>query len=247
LLAEGWLKSGFDKEAGLRLALQAAEHLAAMSNAHAQLKAEWERAAAELHTMNAAAPLLPGIPDLMTRAENFIDSARKCLMLVVQLIELFYPKAAPNQAWRESAENALASRLSADEPSRQFFNWVAAMIDAVNNFRNAGQHPDATKRIVVTGFELAPGLIINAPSIEIIHSKTPMKRVDLLTFMDELVRDIGFCFEGMVALLCDENVRQFPAGIDVRVCQVPDNQTRNGVRYIYQPVKVPGAKPADAT
>lgn len=48
LLGEGWLKSGFDKEAGLRVALQAAEHLAAMSNGHAQLRAEWERAAGEL-------------------------------------------------------------------------------------------------------------------------------------------------------------------------------------------------------
>lgn len=43
--------------------------------------------------MNASAQLLPSIDDLTTRAETFIDSARKSLMLVVQLIELFHPLA----------------------------------------------------------------------------------------------------------------------------------------------------------
>lgn len=249
LLGEGWLKNGFDKQAGLRIALQAAEHLAAMSNAHALLKAEWERAAAELHAMNANAPLLPGITDLTTRAENFIDSARKGLMLVVQLIELFHPKTSPNQAWRGSAERSLAQRLSSDAASRQFFDWVAAMIEAVNDFRNAGQHPDQTKRIIVTGFELAPGSVIRAPSIEIIHPKSPLKRLDLLTFMNELIRDIGLIFEGMIVLLCDESVRQLSKGIEIRVCRLPDNQARNGVRYVYHPVKglpVQSIKPTEA-
>ncbi len=242
LFDAGWLRSGIDKEAALRLALQAAEKLSAMSNAHAQLKGEWEYAAAELQTMNADAPLLPGITDLTTRTENFIDSARKCLMLVVQLIELFYPKATLKQPWRENAEAALSARFATDNASKEFFAWVAAMIDAVSNFRNAGQHADATKRIIVTGFELKPGLIINAPAIEIVHPTTPLSRLDLLTFMDELIRDTGLIFEGMSALLCDENIRQFPLGIDIRVRQIPDDQARNGVRYVYHPAKQPPPK-----
>lgn len=119
------------------------------------------------------------------------------------------------------------------------------MIEAVNNFRNAGQHPDQTKRIIVTGFELAPGSVIHAPSIEIVHPKSPLKRLGLLTFMDGLIRDIGLIFEGMVVLLCDDSVRQLSKGIDIRVCRVPDSQARNGVRYVHHPVNGLPPKPAE--
>ncbi|MDZ4693426.1 hypothetical protein [Terricaulis sp.] len=239
LFSEGWQGKGFDKDAALSLSLRAAEYLSAMSNAHAQLRGEWEQAAAELKRMNGQAPMLPSIKDLTTRCENFVDTSRKCLMLVVQLAALFYPKASNEKAWRQTVETALANRFASDALGREAFKEGADTIEAVNNYRNACHHPDETKRMIVTGFELRAGPRIFAPSVEFVHPKTPMKRDDLLAFMQEMIERAGLIFEGMSALLCDENIPN-TGGLEVRIGRLPDDQAHHGVRYRYYPVKIPG-------
>jgi len=245
LFRRGYLGTDFDEQRALSLAFEAAQHLAAMTDLKVALEEDCDRAAKELkQTPVKLGFKLPVTPNLRSRGEAFVRAADKVNQSTKALSELFFPRKRANDDWSSHITQALQSATSSNEQTKQFLQRVIALIDTMREFRNASEHPDATKDVTFRDFDIQPGLKVMPPSIEIRHPKFPVARTDFLTFMNSVIDECSRIFEGMAALLCNESIRVPP----IMCCQVAlldeaQSKARHGISFVYHSTFKPGVIP----
>jgi len=248
LFQRGYLGTDFDEQRALKLAFEAAQHLAAMTDLKVAFEQERERADKELQRTRVEAGFkLPVTLDLRSRAEAFIRHADKVNQATKQLSDLFFPKDKGNESWSSHIAQALESATAANEQSKQFLLGVVSLIEAVREFRNSSEHPDGTKSLELWDFDIQPGLKVLPPSIEIRHPKFPVARTDFLIFMDTLIEECSRIFEGMAALLCNESIKVPPIiSCQVALLDEAQSKARHGISFAYCATFKPGVLPADS-
>jgi len=232
LFDQTYLGQQFDKERALSFAFEAASNLAALTDIRKSIAEENDVVAKKLHGTSIGNSFeLPATPNLRARGEAFIRHADITYQAAKGVSELFYPRKCANENWADHIGESLKSATTSNAQSERFLSATIRNINTARNFRNASEHPDQTKGVTFWDFELQPGLTVTYPSIEIKHPETPLSRVDLLLFMNDVINECICTFEGMSAFLCDENIK-LSGPFDCQV--VRRDEAKRGPNYTYR-------------
>ena len=244
LFNETYLGQNFNRRRALEIAFEAARNLAAIADLRVALAHDQKNAAEKLRSTPIGRTIeLPRTSGLRSRGEALIRHADLTCQATQAISGMFYQKEKPNDGWAGHITQCLSPATAINVQTAGFLKWVLHCIEEVRDFRNACEHPDEEKAVIFRDISLKPGLIATAPSIEIKHPRSPQPAVELLSLGDRLITQCGKVFEGMVALLCSENIRMFGGHASIFNCVLAEReeaQRNNGVRYAYHVSPKPG-------
>ena len=169
-----------------------------------------------------------------------------------RLADLFYPRCKPNIPFSEHLRAALRNQLPADDPLWPHIECGLKQIDRFFSYRNALIHggPGKDQRFILRDYEICPDGTLLAPTIEVIHPKSPLPRMDIGQFLKDARKSMSFTFEDFVVGLCDRNAPRRHIEIVFRVTE-PDRDRRTGTRFSWNgsflpgfPLNAPEIKPA---
>lgn len=203
------LPQGFGLSAGQRLALETAQELAAIRDEIRFLNSRQKEISGGLENGTWSRAFIPQTPNLKGRAEQAIAHARQAALNIINLAELFYPKARSNLKWRPTLEAALQKNLAAEDLFLEAFAEIADHLEAMILHRNAAVHPDDTKSVRLWDYELSPQDQIVAPTIEVAHPAWPCVRTDLARYLEVRLDRLMTIYETTLSVFCDRNARQF--------------------------------------
>jgi hypothetical protein len=78
-----------------------------------------------------------------------------------------------------------------------------------------------------------------APTIEVIHPKNPLPRIDIGQFLKDARESMSFTFETFVVGFCDRNAPQRHTGIVIGVNE-SDQDRRTGTKFFWNGRFLPG-------
>lgn len=233
------LPAAFPAEEAIGRTFEAARQLSEVADAADLLAAREAETRALIDAGQLELARLPRTPNLRGQCVHAVGQARAAVLELVWIAQCFYPKARPNDPWRESLTAALTAALHPDDGFLAALPQIVADLHRVENIRHAAEHPDQHKSLIVTDYELMPDLQLVAPTIELRHRQTPMQRQDAVQFLRTLAAGVANTFEAMIATLCDRNTREY--GIFVSFVVDLEADRRNGSRFSWQSTLREGA------
>lgn len=223
----------FDKEKALSLTLKAAQDFAAMADIGNALNNDQEAGISELNSAVVGNQLrLPTIPNLYSRVGSYLAHARAVTLSLLAIVELFYPKPKPNDPWRRNLEEGLTEYLDKHGLAKGELQSIIQAIEFVNNARNAYEHPDASKSVMVTDFSVLPGGKYTKPRVTISFGREPIAECDVDYLTKLMLENLGSSFESLCAVLCDANIKPF-GPVVTQVGLQPSDIATHGSRYTY--------------
>lgn len=230
LIDQTHLPNHVDKDALLTMALGVASDLASTTDTTKELLAHQ----AETRAKKLTAAYLPRTDNIVGKVRQSLAHLRDVENAIKEMSLHFYPKAAANDPWDKGIRAAMVT-VHGDQPeAMEHFEKLSSLLLAVADHRNAMIHPDATKRVTITDYELEAHGAIVAPTIEITHPRNPVPRHDVAQFLQSQVNSISHIYETFLGWLCDMNVRRIHDMFDSRVTALPDGEMRNGSRLVWQ-------------
>jgi hypothetical protein len=230
VLDQTHLPVGFPVEPGMAICLRIAKQLSDVEDEADAIAAIEVATRAAMEEKGWDPSRLPATPKLAGQVEHAITQARRSLVDLASLTELFHPRRAARARWHDAFETHVATGV---DPFTDGLKGMLSRIDRVHNFRNALIHPDATKRVDVYGYELLADLSMVAPTIEIQHKDTPLARQDVVHFLRNMGREVAWIVEAFISALATLSARQF-APFMSRVVVLPEGQERAGSRIAWE-------------
>lgn len=232
LFHEHFLPDSFDRKAGLILAFDALKDLAAMQEIAEQVQSAQAAVQLEDRRHQDRSVVLPSIGDVGAHCKSFIQKADHVLQALLGMVKLFYGADA-GKAWFESLGQIVNHKYGQDDQFAKFMAEVLPFLQFVRNVRNCIEHPKPSQRVVVTDFVLNAGMQVVAPTIQVIHPKSPQASIAVARFMTEITEQASVTFEFLVAFMCTKHVQPI-AGVSLQVMQLPENGRRQKhVRFCY--------------
>jgi hypothetical protein len=228
-----------NKDGLLMLALDVASSLAAVIDVTKELHAHQ----AETREKPLTAAYLPRTDNLMGKVKQSLVHLRDVENGIKEMTLHFYPKAASSDPWDKNLRAAMKATQGSNPAAMDLFEELRDFLLSVADHRNAMIHPDKTKWVTITDYELEAQGSIVAPTIEITHPQNPVPRHDVAQFLQSQVEFISCTYEVFLAWLCDLNVQVFHDMFDTRVTALPDGEMRNGSRIVWQTTIKEGGKP----
>lgn len=243
LFDETHLPLKFDRSGAISVILSAAKELASVSDVIRDLGAN--EAAQRIRAENGELKLdlIPHTINLKGKMDQGIASLRRVVIDVGQLCRMFFPKIKDNDL--ATAALSRAVEKGDDEQTKRFVRHALDVMRALNDHRNAMIHPDDQKSVTYTDFSLRPDGNLVCPTIEIRHPRSALKREDAAAYLASAVGNASLVFEGIAALLCELNVRQFANGFVTHVVRLSENELRQGSAYVWQTSFADGLFPPD--
>jgi len=189
---------------------------------------------AETREKQLTAAFLPRTDNLTGKVKQSLAHLRDVENAIKEMTLHFYPKAVAGDSWDKDLRAAMEAAHGSDPEVMEFFETLKVFLLAVADHRNAMIHPDKTKCVTITDYELEAQGSIVAPTIEVTHSRNPVPRHDVVQFLQSQVEFISCTYETFLAWLCDLNVKVFHDMFDTRVAALPDGEMRNGSRIVWQ-------------
>lgn len=232
LVDETHLPDHVSKDDLLTRALEVASALAAVIDVTKEFLANQ----AETKEKQLTAAYLPRTDNLTGKVKQSLAHLRDVENTIKEMTLQFYPKAASSDPWDKDLRAAMKAAHGSNPEVMDFFEVLCGFLLAVSDHRNAMIHPDKTKWVKITDYELEAQGSIVAPTIEIAHPRNPVPRHDVSQFLQSQVEFMSYAYETFLAWLCDLNVRVFHDLFDTRVAALPDGEMRNGSRIVWQTV-----------
>ena len=207
LLDQTYLPEGFDRDAAFLIAYAAAEDLAGVADTIAALKAEEATTRARLEAGAISVGIVPRTQNLKGRVEQAVSHLRSVQIGAMTLAEMFHPKARANLPWASTLKEAINRTFPAGDESIPFLEDQIDVLERVANYRNAAVHPDHEKAFVTTDYDLRPDGVLIAPTVEVLHPRAPHQRQDTVQFLEQLVDQVSYSFENLLALLANNSAR----------------------------------------
>jgi hypothetical protein len=235
------LPTHVSKDEAFALALDAARALAEVEDNIIALDANEAKIRRQLVSGEHKPHVVPKTPNLKARVEGAVGQIRDVALLAQRLADLFYPRAKPNIPFSEHLKEALSIQLAADDPLWPHFEWCLEQIERFFSYRNALIHggPGKDQKFILLDYEIQPAGTLLAPTIEIIHPKNPLPRMDIGQFLKDASESMSFTFETFVAGFCDRNAPQHHIGIVFRVME-SDRDRRTGTKFFWNGSFLPG-------
>jgi hypothetical protein len=220
------LGSSFDHQAGIDLSFDAMKDLAVMHEMTKSLNDRLAKIAEDMKSMTVKGRSvhLPTLGDVRDLTEKFLQKADHVALDLFGVVKLFHGTEIPKGMF-EGLHELMRQKLDKDDAFLDFLNAAVPFLKFVRNARNAMEHEDETKRVVVTNITLLPSGELNPPCIEIIHKETAQPSVPLQALMTHMADQLVVCFEVMLAQICNLNVKPF-SGIPLGVIQYDDRMQK---------------------
>jgi hypothetical protein len=229
LVDETYLPTHVSNDEILNLALKVARALASIVD----VTKEFEAHQANVREPQSTTAYLPHTNNLDGKVQESLAHLREVEISIKKMTVHFYPKAAPNDSWCKDLIMAIQER-SSDQDFIEHFHELKDFLRAVGDHRNAMIHPDTTKSITLTDYELQANGSIVAPTIEILHPQSSLPRQDVAHFLQLQVDSISYVYETFLAWLCDLNARVFNDMFHTHVAALPEGVMHNGSKFVWQ-------------
>jgi len=178
--------------------------------------------------------IVPALGNVESRCNEFLQRADHALQELFRLVRMFYSDV-DSGGW-ESFKKRIDGEPQDIDNFPQFLAEVIPFLQLIRNARNCVEHPRAEQRLVVTDFRLDPKNMLLPPMIEIIHPRTPQKKVPVGVFFNQALQNLVNAVELMMVFLCARHVRLI-GGLSVQVMELPPDRRRSEhVRYGYSAV-----------
>jgi hypothetical protein len=222
----------FSKDKALSLALKAAHEFAAAADILTSFEADQIAGAEKLASAIKGSSLnLPTVKNLHSRLSSYLNHLRAACLALIEIAQLFYPKAKKNDGWRVAFDAGIKEFLERSQ-FRGTAEYLCEYIEMMSNMRNAVEHPDSSKNAVVTDFRAIPGGFISKPRLVLIFKQKKIVDSDIDYFMKLFLGKTGEAFEDMCALLCDANIVPF-GPVEARVVTEQAGESTGPRRYRY--------------
>jgi hypothetical protein len=217
----------------LRLSFEALKDVVAMAEISETLKHDEQGSIANLRDNRKAdgSVLLPSIKNLPQRCGEFVQKADHSLGKLYSIVQLFYPRA--RKPYFEGFSETLIALYGPTDPFAQAVQNAVPFLKFVRDTRNCIEHPKHHQRIIVKDFSFDPSGRVLAPSIEVVHARSPHDAVNISVFMRDINAAITDVVEAMIAGSCGKHVKG-SEGLRFEVVALPDEMRREKfVRYSY--------------
>lgn len=225
-----FLPEWFDNTTALEVAFDATCDLAALSNQYVELRSEiQERLTLVTGQTLEDGFVVPAIPDLEARFKALLQRADHFVKGVLDIGRLFYG----DKLRHADSFLSIAKKIYANEdPFVQFLERAVPSMKLVRNMRNAIEHPDHSKRIIVMDFALQPDGKLRVPVIEVTHPEIPKVAETIIDFCSDLTEILPTLFEILLANLCAKHAEY--GGFEIGIMELPIGQRREkNVRFSY--------------
>lgn len=213
----------------LTIAFNVASGLAAVTDVTKELLAHQ----AETREKVLTPAYLPRTANLAGKVKQSLAHLRDVENAIKEMTLHFYPKDSSSDPWDKGLRAAMEVAYGSDPEVMDYFETLRGFLLAVADHRNAMIHPDESKWVTITDYELQAQGSIVPPTVEITHPRNPVPRCDVAQFLQSQVEFIALTFESFLAWLCDLNVKVFQDMFDTRVMVLPDGELRNGSRIVW--------------
>jgi hypothetical protein len=166
---------------------------------------------------------MPAVPGIEARTKSFIQKAEHAVQGVFQLCCVFYPELRSTKGWFDGFSSLVEKRFDAgSDHFVPFAKDVADLAKQIRNVRNSIEHKDPTKWVELRDYQMTADRVLEEPTIQVVHSVTPIDQVPITRFMEEIVGGLLDTTELLMAYLADRYIA--PGKFRPRVGEIPENQ-----------------------
>ncbi len=175
--------------------------------------------------------VVPAIGNVGATCKEFLQKSDHALRELFKVVKLFYADVGTG-GWERLKTKIEQEPQDVDNFS-QFLSNTLPLLQMVRNARNCVEHPRKEQRIEVSDFSVDAKNNLVPPMIEILHPKTPLKKVPVADFIVQISQNLVDVIELMLVFLCTRHVQSF-SGFPVQVIEIPpDQRSSANVRYGY--------------
>lgn len=220
----------FSQEVRQRLVLVTVEITKNLLSAHEiadALRARVDTLSQPIEVKNRAATL-PAAGSLEQRVNAFIQAAHSAVQQLFDLPRSFIK--FPPKGWPDNFSEALQSKFGTDHQFTDFARSITPLIKFIRNARHCIEHRRGDQRIDTRDFHLTKDGHLNRPTVEIVHSETPLNSTDIIEFMTWNLDQLVEVTEAMIAQVADISRPETFSGFPLAVALIPEDQRRGGSR-----------------
>ena len=175
--------------------------------------------------------IVPALGNIESRCNEFLQRSDHVVRELFRLVRMFYSDVNSGR-WI-----ALKTKIDG-EPNdidnfSQFLDETVPFLQLIRNARNCVEHPRSGQKLVTVDFRVDATNVLLPPAVEIIHPRTPMRRVLVNAFFTRTLEKLVRVVELMVVFLCARHVST-SGSFPVQVLEFPQEQRCSPhVRYGY--------------
>ncbi|MCR4268269.1 hypothetical protein [Nitratireductor sp. ZSWI3] len=177
---------------------------------------------------------MPAISGLEGRVKSFIQKTEHAFQGLYKTCALFYPEEMQKAGkWLDGFAAVVETRYGNQDEFTLFAKELANFGKIIRNARHCVEHPKTTQQLEVRDYQLTADRILEEPMIRVIHNDTPIERMPLGQFMEEVTIQLHDAAELLLAYLAAKHTAAL-GQFQVAVGEIPENQRGNdGVRFGY--------------
>lgn len=233
LINQTYLQNDIDVDECLTLAVSNAISLASVMDVVNEMIGHQGATRAAGKAGKLSAGHLPHTLNLKSKVHQSLAALRDVEVAIKKTVSKFYPKEAPNDAWDKKFKAELISSRDKTEGFVDHVNMIWKVMEEVADHRHAMIHADETKSLKIYDYELDPKGAFVAPTIEILHPRSPVARRDTAQFLESQTMKIANVYENLLGYLCDLNAREPSVKFEHHVTSLPAEQRRHGSKLVW--------------
>lgn len=177
---------------------------------------------------------IPAIPGLEGRVKSFVQKTEHAVQGLYKTCALFYPEEMQKAGkWLDGFAAVVETRYGNQDEFTLFAKELANFGKLIRNARHCIEHPKSTQRLEIRDYQLTADRILEEPMIRVIHSDTPIERMPLGQFMQEIITQLLNGTELLLVYLAAKHTAAM-GQFQVAVGEIPESQRGNdGVRFGY--------------
>lgn len=175
--------------------------------------------------------VVPAVGNVESRCNEFLQRTDHALRELFRLVRMFYPDV--NSGFWKGLKKKIDDGPQDIDNFPQFLAETVPFLQQVRNARNCVEHPRQDQRLIVTDFDIDPNNLLLLPSVEVVHTETPLDRRPVSVFFAQTLQNIVRIVELMIVFLCSRHVRPV-SGFPIQVIELPpEHRKYPHVRYGY--------------
>lgn len=221
LLKENVLVSDIDTSKAMSLVIEIAQNISSAmelsDNMVSEQKCELEKH--DLQVKPNRSMTLPSTNGLTNKCKEFIQKSDHALDALFRLVKVFYPDV--NHGGWDSVLKAIHDQGLDVDNFEEVLGQLIPFLQFVRNARNCVEHPRTAHKIICNDFSINAGNLLYAPSIEIVHPKTPQAQVPVVDLMAYVTEQLVVAVEIFLVSLCNRHIKEIK-GFPVQVHELPE-------------------------
>ena len=168
---------------------------------------------------------LPALRDVAARGKGLKQALDHLVRKLWVFVRAFRPELPPGVSWSKFREQAMA-RGQTEASLASLVLKLQEGFSSIRNSRNAIEHPRPGHEVILHDYRLKPDGLVHRPTIEVIHSETPVDESELLMFAESMSKYILEAYELLLVHLCGLHAKS--RGVfELRIAMLPAERRSN--------------------